>query len=126
MHCGKDTLVVNEKPFDQKQIAKFFKDVLKGNVFGFAQVDIQLPVKLYDKFSKMKSLFVFNRYLIERNTPKEMNMYKEKTGSKTIKETKKLLGVMKAKKIILYTLIIRWSLEDGLRLTPVHQLVEYE
>ena len=58
MHCGKDTLVVNEKPFDQKQIAKFFKDVLKGNVFGFAQVDIQAPVKLYDKFSKMKSLFV--------------------------------------------------------------------
>ena len=125
MHCGKDTLVVNEKPFDQKQIAKFFKDVLKGNVFGFAQVDIQVPVKLYDKFSKMKSLFVVQQ-IPERNTPQEMNMYKEKTGRKTIKETKKLLGVMKAKKIILYTLIIRWSLEHGLRLTPVHQLVEYE
>ena len=125
MHCGKDKLVVNEKPFDQKQIAKFFKDVLKGNVFGFAQVDIQVPVKLYDKFSKMKSLFVVQQ-IPERNTPQEMNMYKEKTGRKTIKETKKLLGVMKAKKIILYTLIIRWSLEDGLRLTPVHQLVEYE
>ena len=125
MPCGKDTLVVNEKPFDQKQIAKFFKDVLKGNVFGFAQVDIQVPVKLYDKFSKMKSLFVVQQ-IPERNTPQEMNMYKAKTGRKTIKETKKLLGVMKAKKIILYTLIIRWSLEHGLRLTPVHQLVEYE
>ena len=125
MPCGKDTLVVNEKPFDQKQIAKFFKDVLKGNVFGFAQVDIQVPVKLYDKFSKMKSLFVVQQ-IPERNTPQELNMYKEKTGRKTIKETKKLLGVMKAKKIILYTLIIRWSLEHGLRLTPVHQLVEYE
>ena len=27
MPCGKDTLVVNKKPFDQKRIAKFLKDV---------------------------------------------------------------------------------------------------
>ena len=38
MPCGKDTLVVNKKPFDQKRIAKFSKDVLKRKVFGFAQV----------------------------------------------------------------------------------------
>ena len=38
MPCGKDTLVVNKKPFHQKQIAKLPKDVLKGNAFGFAQV----------------------------------------------------------------------------------------
>ena len=36
MSCGKDTLVLNKKPFDQKRIAKFSKDVLKGNVLGFA------------------------------------------------------------------------------------------
>ena len=33
MPCGKDTLVVNKKLFDQKRIAKFAKDVLKGKVF---------------------------------------------------------------------------------------------
>ena len=33
MPCGKDTLAVNKKPYDQKQIAKFSKDVLKGKVF---------------------------------------------------------------------------------------------
>ena len=26
MPCGKDTLIVNKKPFDQKRIAKFSKD----------------------------------------------------------------------------------------------------
>ena len=36
MPCGKDTLVVNKKPFDQKRIAKFSKDVLKGKFLGFA------------------------------------------------------------------------------------------
>ena len=58
MPCGKDTLVVNKKPFDQKRIAKFLKDVLKGKAFGFAQVDYEVPDELYDKFSEMAPLFV--------------------------------------------------------------------
>ena len=64
MPCGKDTLVVNKKPFDQNRIAKFSEDVLKGKVFGFAQVDIEVPNKLYDKFSKMAALLLFKRFLI--------------------------------------------------------------
>ena len=55
-----------------------------------------------------------------------MKMYKEKTGRKTVKGTKKLLGVLKAKKILLYTPLIKWYLQHGLRRTAVHQLVEYE
>ena len=38
--CGKDTLAVNKNPFEPKRIAKLSKGVLKGKVFGFAQVDI--------------------------------------------------------------------------------------
>lgn len=34
MPFGKDTLVLNEKPFDRKQIAKFLKDVLKRKVLS--------------------------------------------------------------------------------------------
>ena len=41
MPCGNDTLAVNKKPFDQKQIAKLSKDVLKGKVFG-AQDDVEV------------------------------------------------------------------------------------
>ena len=58
MPYGKDTLLVNKKPFDQKRISKFSKDVLKEKVFGFAQVNIEVPDKLYDKFSEMAPLFV--------------------------------------------------------------------
>ena len=125
MPCGKDTLVVNKKPFDQKRIAKFSKDVLKGKVFGFAQVDIEVPDELYDKFSEMSPLFVVQE-ILDRDIPEEIKIYKEKTGRKTVKETKKLLGVMKAKKILLYTPLIEWYLQHGLRLTAVHQLIEYE
>ena len=58
--------------------------------------------------------------------PEEMKIYKEKTGRKTVKGTKKLLGVVKAKEILLYTALIEWYLQHGLRLTAIHRLVEYE
>ena len=53
MPCGKDMLIVNKKPFDQKRIEKFSRDVLKGKCFGFSLVDIEVPDELYDKFSEM-------------------------------------------------------------------------
>ena len=83
MPCGKDTLVVNKKLFDQKRIVKFSKDVLKRNVLGFAQVDIEVPEQLYDKFSEMLPLFVFQE-IPDRDIPEEMKIYKEKTGRKTV------------------------------------------
>ena len=122
MPCGKEVLVVNRKPYDQKRIAKFSKNVLKRKVFGLAQVDIEVLDKLYDKSSDMPLLFEIPDCAI----PEEMKIYKEKTGRKTVKGTKKLLGVVKAKKILLYTDLIEWYLQHGLRLTAVHQLVEYE
>ena len=72
-------------------------DVLKGKVFGFVQVDIKVPDKLYKKFSEMSPLFVVQE-IPDRDIPEEMKIYKEKTGRKTVKGTKKLLGVMKAKR----------------------------
>ena len=125
MPCGKDTLVMNKKPFDQKRIAKFSKDVLKGKVCGFAQVNIEVPNELYHKFSEMTQLF-FVQEIPDCDIPAEMKIYKEKTDRKTGKGTKKLLGAMKVKKILLYTPLIKWYLQHGLRLTVVHQLVEYE
>ena len=98
--CGKETLVVNKKPYDQKQIAKFLRDVLKGKVFGFAQVDIQVPEEFYVKFSEMSPLFE----ILDCSIPEEMKIYKETTGRKTVKGTKNLLGVMKAKKIFVHSL----------------------
>ena len=107
MPCGKDTLDVNKKPFDQKRIIKFSEDVFKGKVFGFAQVDIKVPDELYDKISEMSPLFLVQE-IPDRDIPKEMKIYKEKTGRKTVKGTKKLLNVMKAKKTLLYTSLIEW------------------
>ena len=72
----------------------------------------------------MSPLFV--QEIPDCSIPEEMKIYKEKTGRKTVKGTKTLLGVMKAKKILLYTPLIEWYLQHRLRLTVVHHLIEYE
>ena len=97
MPYGKDTLVVNKKPFDQKRIATFSKDVLKGKVFGFAQVDIEIHNKLYAKFSEIASLFAVQERT-DFDIPEGMKTYKAKTSRNIVKGTKKLLVVMKTKK----------------------------
>ena len=106
---------------------QFSEDVLKGKVFGFAQVDIEVPNKLYDKFRKMAALFAVQE-ITDFDAPEEMKIYKEicQKNSEAVKGTKKLLGVMKAKKILLYTPLIKWYLQHGLRQTAVHQLAKYE
>ena len=101
------------------------KDVLKGKVFGFAQVDTEVPDELYDKFSEMPPMFVAQE-IPDCYISEEMKIYEEKTGRKTVKGTKKLLGVMKAKKILLYKPVIQWCLQHGLRLTAVYQLIQYK
>ena len=106
MHRGKNSLVVNKKPFAQKRIAKFLKDVLKGKFFGFVQVDIEVPDELHDKFSEMAPLFVVQE-IPDCHVSEEMEIYKEKSSRKTMKGTKKLLGVMNAKQILLYTPLIK-------------------
>ena len=58
-----------------------------------------MPHNLKDKFSEMPPLFVVDE-ILDICIPEEMKLYKELTGRKTIKGTKKLLGVTKAKKIL--------------------------
>ena len=90
--CGKDTLAVNKKPFDQKRIAKFSKDVLKGKAFGFAQVDIEVSDKLYDKFSEMSPLSVAQE-IPDRDIPEEMKIYKNSFYAKMIEDKGRHKGI---------------------------------
>ena len=71
MLCGKDTLDEKKKSHDQKRIAKLSEDVLKGEFFGFAQADIEVPDELYD-----------------RDIPEEMKIYKEKNWQKNSERSK--------------------------------------
>ena len=55
-----------------------------------------------------------------------MTNYKIKTGRGKMPECNKLMSVMKAKKILLYTPMIAWYLEKGLKVTAVYEVLQYE
>ena len=54
-----------------------------------------------------------------------MKEYQKATGRKTLKDSKKLLGVTKAKKILLYTPLLKWYLNHGLVVTAVYVSLKY-
>lgn len=58
MAFGKDVFIVNEKPFDQKQFAKFSEDVLIGKDFVFVQAEIEASetIKMYMKKTGRKTI----------------------------------------------------------------------
>ena len=74
MPCGKETLVVNSKPFHQNRIAKFSKNVSEEKVFGFVQVQIEVPDEFYDKFSEMAPLSLVQE-IPDRDIPEEKKIY---------------------------------------------------
>ena len=84
---------------------KFLEDILKEKVSGFAQVDIAVLNELSNKFSGMVLLLVAKAHLIVIY-PKKLGCIKQMLEKKTVKGTKKLVGLMKAKMILLYTRII--------------------
>ena len=125
MPCGKDKLTVIKEPYDKMQIQTFERNVLEDKFFRFAQVDIEVPHNLKEKFSEMPLLFVVDE-IPDNFILEEMKLYKKLTGRKTIKGTKKRLGVKKTKKILLYSPLLKWDLNHGMVITGVHHLIEYE
>ena len=48
------------------------------------------------------------------------------TGRKHIPGTRKLSGMMAARKILLYTPLLKWFLDHGLEVTAFHQFLRYK
>ena len=120
MPCGK------EKVFSERsgEKDKLIQNVLKDKLFGFFQVDIEVPEQLLDKFSEFSPLFILSE-VPEGQIPQHMKDYKINTGRKKIKNNKKLLGVMKAEKILLYSPLLKWYLNHGLQVTKIHKYISY-
>ena len=102
MPCGKEK-VFQANPEEKD---KLIQNVPNDKLFGFFQVDIEVPEQLLDKFSEFSPLFILSE-VPEDQIPQHMRDYKINTGRKKIKNNKKLLGVMKAEKILLYSPLLK-------------------
>ena len=122
MPCGKEEHVTVKTPTSAYNIKVLNNKILKDKLFGFAQVDIEVPEELHEKFSEMSPLFVVDGI---PEVPEHMKKYQQATGRKA-NNSKKLLGVMKASKILLYTPLLKWYLKHGLKVTAYHELLKYQ
>ena len=122
MPCDKEQYVEVTEPNNVENICK---DILEDKLFGFCQVDIHVPDHLREKFSEFAPLFIID-IVPEDLVPEHMKKYKEATDRKTLKDSRKLLGVTKAKKILLYTPMIKWYLNHGLIITAVYKYLKYK
>ena len=118
MPCGKEK-VFQGNPEEKD---KLIQNVLNDKLFGFFQVDIEVPKQLLDKFSEFSPLFILSE-VPEDQIPQHMQDYKINTGRKKIKNNKKLLGVMKAEKILLYSPLLKWYLNHGLQVTKILKFI---
>ena len=120
MPCGKEK-VFKCNPDEQDEI---IQNVLNDGLFGFFEVDIEVPEQKRKRFSEFCPLFVISE-VSEDQIPQHMKDYKINTGRKMIKNNKKLLGVMKAEKILLYSPLLKWYLNHGLQVTKIHRYISY-
>ena len=60
----------------------------------------------------------------EELVPEHMKKYQMDTGRRTLKGAKKLLGMTKANKILLYTPMLKWYLDHGLEVTAIHKYLK--
>ena len=120
MPCGK------EKVFhcDPEEKDEIIQNVLNDKLFGFFEVDIEVPEQKRKLFSEFCPLFVISE-VPEDQIPQHMKDYKINTGRKMIKNNKKLLGVMKTEKILLYSPLLKWYLNHGLQVTKIHRYISY-
>ena len=103
---------------------KLIQNVLNDKLFGFFQVDIEVPEQLRKHFSEFSPLFILSE-VPEDQIPQHMKEYKINTGRKKVKNNKKFLGVMKAEKILLYSPLLKWYLNHGLQVTKIHWYISY-
>ena len=61
---------------------------------------------MLDKFSEFSPLFIVDSVPKEQ-IPKHMTDYQDRTGRKIVSGTKKLLGLTRAKRILLYTPMLK-------------------
>ena len=122
MPCGKETVVNYEDPV---QAAKdLIPRMYSKRWFGFAEVDIEVPQDLWEEFEEFPPIFI-NQSFGTEGIPQHMKDYLTESGRTATPNQKKLLGVLKAKKVLLYAPLLNCYFEHGVEITAVHRKIDY-
>ena len=123
MPCGPGLVMTYNNP---EVVARVLPQLMCSEEwFGFAEVDIKVPREAWPEFEEFPPLFI-NRSVPDNLVPKHMHDYLKQSRRKRFPEQPKLLGVLSAKKILLYAPLLQWYLTNGLKLTAVYRTIDYE
>ena len=92
--------------------------------FGFTEVDIEIPQKLWMKFEVMPPFF-FTSQIPDQAVPQHMKDYMEHTGRKG-SDRKKLVSGLLAKKLLLYAPLMQWYVNHGAVIKAVYRTIDYQ
>ena len=110
--------------------------VLRDELFGFVQCDLNVPErwgKGFEKFSKltpyeyfkeMSPIFCTSEVPYEAFGKHMQDYVEEMSMGKTPRVL--LVGGMSAQEILIATPLLRWYLQHGIVVTKIHQVVEYQ
>ena len=122
MPCGKEFVEHYE---DSVQAARdLIPRMYSKRWFGFAEVDIEVPQDLWEKFEEFPPSFI-NQSVGAEGIPQHMKDYLATSNRVAMPDQKKLLGVLKAQKVLLYAPLLKWYHEHGLEITAVHRTIDY-
>ena len=113
MPCGE----MKEIPVTDNMI----EQIKAGELFGFAEVDIETPEHLFNKFSEFPPIFR-NAVITEDQLGPYMKELRKDLNN-PISDNKKLISSYTGTKILLYTPLLKWYLEHGLVVTKVHSFI---
>jgi G:T-mismatch repair DNA endonuclease (very short patch repair protein) len=91
--------------------------------FGLIECDISVPENLHDHFSEMCPIFK-NALVTRDHLSSSMKSFAEKNG--LLKSPQRMLiGSLHGEQILLLTPLAKWYLSHGLKITKIHQIVQY-
>ena len=123
MPCGPGFVTTYNNP---EAVARVLPQLLYSKEwFGLVEVDIEIPRESWPEFEKFPQLFI-NRSIPDNLAPKPVHDNLKHSGRKRFPEQPKLLGVLSAKKILLYAPLLQWYFTNGLKLTAVYRTIDFE
>ena len=124
MPCGKERVVHYTGEYQTDGAPVLTHRLKEGSWFGFAEIDIEIPKHLHQKFEEMCPFF-HNKAVPAKVVPEHMLKYLRDTGRKR-GEDKKLMGTLTAQKILVYAPLLLWYVNHGAVIKRVYRTIDYK
>ena len=125
MPCGKEKVIHYTGEWQVEGVESFTQRLKQKSWFGYAEVDIEIPNHLHQKFEEMCPFF-HNKPVPTKAIPKHMKEYLRATGRKAAEKNKKLLGTLSAQRILLYEPLLQWYIKHGAVIKRVYRTIDYK